>query len=114
MSLLQGEYGGSIPSVPTKCPVISVVECLFDLQITGVRFPHRIPERKIMESKTIKFDIDSTYHKLYESNGEKEVLLTAHEADELLDYLDYMAHISCNLNAPKKIGLLERLFGIKD
>ena len=56
-----------------------------------------------------KFDINSAYHKLYESNGEKEVILTAYEASELLDYIDYIPRL---IPLPKrKIGLLERLFG---
>lgn len=36
------------------------------------------------------FDISSAYQKLYEANGKVEVVLTAHEADELLDYLQYV------------------------
>jgi len=65
-----------------------------------------------MEHKHPKFDINSAYYKLYEANGEKEVILTAYEADNLLDYVQYMCWLT---NPPKKkIGLLERLFGIKD
>ncbi len=44
------------------------------------------------------FDINSAYYKLYEANGEKEVILTAREADELLDYLQYVAWLT---NPPK-------------
>lgn len=44
------------------------------------------------------FDISSTYQKLYEANGKTEVLLTAHEADELLDYLEYVGWLT---NPPK-------------
>ncbi len=44
------------------------------------------------------FDISSTYNKLYEANGEKEVILSAAEADELLDYIQYMAWLT---NPPK-------------
>jgi hypothetical protein len=44
------------------------------------------------------FDISSAYNKLYEANGEKEVTLTAYEADELLDYIQYIAWLT---NPPK-------------
>ena len=44
------------------------------------------------------FDISSAYDKLYEANGEKEVVLSAYEADELLDYIQYMAWLT---NPPK-------------
>ena len=44
------------------------------------------------------FDISSAYSKLYEANGEREVTLTAHEADELLDYIQHMAWLT---NPPK-------------
>src|SRR5574338_1601262 len=40
------------------------------------------------------FDIQSTYNKLYEANGEKEVTLTAQEADELLDYIQYVTWLT--------------------
>lgn len=40
------------------------------------------------------FDIASAYDKLYEANGEKEVILTAHEADELLDYIQYVTWLT--------------------
>ncbi len=45
------------------------------------------------------FDISTAYEKLYYANGEKEVTLTAHEADELLDYIQYMTWLT---NPPKK------------
>lgn len=40
------------------------------------------------------FDINSAYNKLYEANGEKEVTLTAEEADELLDYIQYVSWLT--------------------
>jgi len=46
------------------------------------------------------FDIASAYDKLYEANGEKEVTLTAQEADELLDYLEYIRWLT---NPPEGI-----------
>ena len=46
----------------------------------------------------LTFDIDSAYYKLYESSGDKEVNLTAHEADELLDYIQYVGWM---LNPPE-------------
>ncbi len=42
------------------------------------------------------YDINGIYHKLYEANGEKEVLLNADEADELLAYLEYVSWIMNN------------------
>ena len=54
--------------------------------------------RKPTSSTTVQnyptFDISSAYNKLYEANGEKEVILTAHEADELLDYIQYVAWLT--------------------
>ena len=47
------------------------------------------------------FDIGSAYDKLYKANGEKEVTLTAHEADELLDYLEYIRWLT---NPPEGIA----------
>lgn len=38
-------------------------------------------------------DLNSTYHKLYEANGEKEITLNSHEAGELLDYLEHVGWI---------------------
>ncbi len=43
-----------------------------------------------MKEYNPQFDINSSYRKLYEANGEKEVTLTAEEADELLDFLQYV------------------------
>lgn len=37
--------------------------------------------------------IASAYKKLYEADGQKEVLLTAYEADELLYYIQNSKHI---------------------
>lgn len=52
------------------------------------------------------FDISSAYNKLYEANGEKEVILTAQEAEELLDYIQYMAWLT---NPPEGLDWHEYL-----
>lgn len=52
------------------------------------------------------FDIGSTYDKLYEANGEKEVVLTAQEADELLSYLQYVIWLT---NPPKDTEWYQKL-----
>lgn len=40
------------------------------------------------------FDIGSAYNKLYEADGEREVTLTAQEADELLSYIQYVTWLT--------------------
>ena len=47
----------------------------------------------------VKFNIDPVLRKLYEANGEREVVLSAEEAGELFDYLDYVGWVT---SQPKK------------
>lgn len=65
-----------------------------------------ITARRLQISPQPTFDISSTYNKLYEADGEKEVTLTAHEADELLDYLQYVIWLT---NPPKDTDWYQRL-----
>lgn len=50
----------------------------------------------------VKFDINTILDKLDESRGEKEVILTAQEAEELSDYLEY---VRWRLNKPEIRGI---------
>ena len=51
---------------------------------------HLIKNKKSEKKSDITFDINSAYQKLYDADGKKEVILTEHEADELLDWMQHM------------------------
>jgi hypothetical protein len=50
-------------------------------------------EPKKVSLPTPVFNLDTVFRKLYEANGEKGVILTADEASELYDYLEYVSYL---------------------